>query len=651
MILKKIKLKNFRQYYGEQELEFSIHPEKNITLIYGKNGAGKTSLFTALNWVLYGSSEVKIDGKIVNKKAIEEAKEKGKEFVKSEVILYFSHEGIDYQIKRTAFFDVKQEKEEVGKEEMEEIYPKIKKISSPLIKLNTILPPNVRTYFFFDGEKIDEFSKPEHDKEVKKAVYDVLGVTAIERAIHHVKDIVREYNKEMSQKSTGKLKELSEKYNTFLEEEDKLEKELENLKEERKNLEVQIGEIKGRLREIEEIEEQIKERDRLENRIKFLEKELEDIYYRLSEAINNSFYLIGSSAVETAEGIINKEVKDSDNIPKKYYLKLIEKILEEGKCICETPITPEKKESLLKKKIELKKEGEEPSQIIFSELYDKLSDLKYEKEKIKNTVSENFLRKSELKNELKELYEKKDELDQKLGNHSIENVRKLQNKLVEYSQDYGKIREKIEILEEELKNLKKEIEVLQKEIQTEEKKEKELSDLKKKKYLAEEVLRQLDIVYEKLSKGLKVEIEKATTEIFRRLIRKKGFFKEIKFSEDYILRLVDTFGDSEAKAEISAGERQILSLSFILGLAKVSKKEAPIVMDTPLGRLDPEHKENILKEIPYLARQVVLFVTPSEMTDDLRKLIDNKVGKEYELFFDEEEKYTKIISIGEKVCT
>ena len=299
----------------------------------------------------------------------------------------------------------------------------------------------------------------------------------------------------------------------------------------------------------------------------------------------------------------------------------------------------------------MKKEGEDPSQIVFSELYDKLSDLKYEKEKIKNTVSESFLRKSELKKELKELYEKKDELDQKLGNHSMENVRKLQNKLVEYSQDYGKISEKVKLLEEELKNLKKEIEVLQKEIQIEEKKEKELSDLKKKKYLAEEVLRQLDIVYEKLSKGLKVEIEKATTEIFRRLIRKKDFFKEIKFSEDYILKLVDTFGDSEAKAELSAGERQVLSLSFILALAKVSKKEAPIVMDTPFGRLDPEHRENILREIPYLARQVVLFVTPSEMTDDLRKLIDNRIGKEYELFFDEEEKYTKIISIGEKVCT
>ena len=45
MLLKKIKLKNFRQYYGEQELEFSTSPEKNITLIYGKNGAGKTSFF------------------------------------------------------------------------------------------------------------------------------------------------------------------------------------------------------------------------------------------------------------------------------------------------------------------------------------------------------------------------------------------------------------------------------------------------------------------------------------------------------------------------------------------------------------------------------------------------------------------------------
>jgi len=231
MILKKIKVKNFRQYYGEQELEFSVDPKKNITLIYGKNGAGKTSLFMGLNWVLYGSPEVKIEGKKVNKKAIDEAKKKGQPFVESEVTLTFSHEGVDYQIKRKIIYDVKEDIEHPEEVKMEKVYPKIEEITNPLIALNPILPPNVRTYFFFDGERIDDFSKPKHDKEVKEAVYKVLGVTVVERAKLHVKSILQEYNRELIKKSSGKLRELREKYSNILEEKELLEQELKRTKE------------------------------------------------------------------------------------------------------------------------------------------------------------------------------------------------------------------------------------------------------------------------------------------------------------------------------------------------------------------------------------------------------------------------------------
>lgn len=651
MLLKKIKIKNFRQYYGEQELEFSIYPEKNITLIYGKNGAGKTSFFTAINWVLYGSSEVKIEGKVVNKKAIEYAKENGNKFVHSEVILTFSHSGIDYQIKRKIVVDVETGEEHSENVEMERLTPKVERVHNPLITINPILPPNVRTYFFFDGEKIDEFSKPEHDKEVKEAVYKVLGVTIIERAITHVRDVTREYNGELTKKSTGKLKELRDKYNDLLNKYN-LEEEIRNLKEERKNLEIEIEFIKGRLREIEEVEEYIKEKDRLESKLKNLEDELSNVYNQLSEKINSSFILIGNIAIEKSEEIIRNSLQNKDEIPTEYMLKIIEKVLNEKKCICGSEITSELREKLIGKKIELTKEkSKDKTEEILFELYSKLSDLKAEKEGILNILMENFQKRSKIKDEINKVKRQIDEIEQKLMKHDIEDVKKLQNKLVNLSQEYGSIKEKILNKEEDLKELKLEIETLRKEILIEEKKQEEISELKKKKDLAEEILNQLEKVYEKLSMGLKKEIEEEATKIFKSLIRKKEFFQRIELSEDYILKLVDVFGDKEAKTEISAGERQVLSLSFILSLAKVSKKEAPIVMDTPFGRLDPEHRQNILQEIPYLARQIVLFVTPSEMTADLKSLIENKIGKEYELYFDEMENYTRIINLGEEVCT
>lgn len=54
MILDSMTLDNFRQYYGRQRLQFARGNKQNITVLHGVNGAGKTSLFLALNWCLYG---------------------------------------------------------------------------------------------------------------------------------------------------------------------------------------------------------------------------------------------------------------------------------------------------------------------------------------------------------------------------------------------------------------------------------------------------------------------------------------------------------------------------------------------------------------------------------------------------------------------
>jgi len=646
MILKKIRFKNFRQYYGEQELEFSIDPNKKITLIFGKNGAGKTSFFLGLNWVLYGGSEVKIDGKIVNKKAIEEAKNNGEKFVQAEVLLTFSHEGVVYQIKRSIFYDVDSEREFQENVEMKEIYPKPKEISNPLITINPILPPNVRTYFFFDGEKIDEFSKPSHDKEVKEAVYKVLGVTIIERAKAHVYEIQREYNRELMSQASGRLKELQEKYDKLLKLKEDKEEKLKELKEERKSIEIQIEEIKGRLKEIFEIQEYIKEKDKLENKLKSLEEEKERIYEDLKNAINQSFLLIANQAINDSEEFIKNEGKETGDIPNKYLIKLIEKILEEKKCICGREVDQNMRTYLVGKKIEVSKNRDKDiAEDILAEIYGSLTDLKSKKENIYSLISSKFIKKTEILDEINQLEKDIDELDQKIGTHS-ENGMKLQQNLNKLYEDMGIIKANISNLEEELENLKKEIEELKREIKIEERNQQKISELTKKRNLAEDTLKQLEILYEKLSKGLREEIEREGTEIFEKLIRKKEYFKKLVLSDDFILKVIDAYGDSEVKTELSAGERQVLSLSFILALAKVSRKEAPIVMDTPFGRLDPEHRQNIVQEMPYISKQLILFVTPTEMTDDLKSIIQDKIGKEYELYFDEIEKYTKIYPLG-----
>ena len=59
MLLKKITLKNFRQFKGVQSVEFATDPQKNVTVIMGENGSGKTTLAQAFTWCLYGVTDFK----------------------------------------------------------------------------------------------------------------------------------------------------------------------------------------------------------------------------------------------------------------------------------------------------------------------------------------------------------------------------------------------------------------------------------------------------------------------------------------------------------------------------------------------------------------------------------------------------------------
>ena len=57
MLIKKLRLKNFRQYIGEQVIEFSTEREKNVTVLIGVNTSGKTTLIRAFEWILYNKNE------------------------------------------------------------------------------------------------------------------------------------------------------------------------------------------------------------------------------------------------------------------------------------------------------------------------------------------------------------------------------------------------------------------------------------------------------------------------------------------------------------------------------------------------------------------------------------------------------------------
>jgi len=150
--------------------------------------------------------------------------------------------------------------------------------------------------------------------------------------------------------------------------------------------------------------------------------------------------------------------------------------------------------------------------------------------------------------------------------------------------------------------------------------------------------------YKGFADEMRTKIEAEAHKIFQQLIWKESHFEQVTLNKKYHLEVVDRYG-KPARGDLSYGERQVLSLAFIAAISKVSGEEAPLVMDTPFGRLSSEHRENITANIPQLTSQLVLFVTNEEFHGGTRANLEPFIGKEYRLSFNDTTSSTDILEV------
>lgn len=141
-------------------------------------------------------------------------------------------------------------------------------------------------------------------------------------------------------------------------------------------------------------------------------------------------------------------------------------------------------------------------------------------------------------------------------------------------------------------------------------------------------------------------LENAIYESFQHLIRKPKLLGSIKIAQDnFEMTLHDPSGALVPFQILSAGERQLLATSILWGLAKVSGRPLPLVIDTPLGRLDSHHRTHIVENyFPSASHQVVLLSTDEEIVGKYEEIIRPSVGRNYLLSYDNNLGSSKIVS-------
>ncbi|NER99694.1 MAG: DNA sulfur modification protein DndD, partial [Symploca sp. SIO1B1] len=211
------------------------------------------------------------------------------------------------------------------------------------------------------------------------------------------------------------------------------------------------------------------------------------------------------------------------------------------------------------------------------------------------------------------------------------NLRQAQTQLAQAQANWELAKRKVEELDNDVKQLRK-----------------ELADYGEKNIdrnndehiinTSAKVQQTLKVFRERLTLRKLNKLEQKVTECFLYLLHKSDLVHRVAIdTEAFSLSLYDLQGQPVPKHRLSAGEKQLLAIAFLWGLARVSGRQLPVAIDTPLGRLDSSHRTNLVERyFPHASNQVILLSTDTEIgkveVEKLRKT--NAIAREYLLKYE-----------------
>lgn len=633
MIIENIVLKDFRCFYGENRIDFATGEQQNVTLVHAENGVGKTTLLNAFLWCFYERTTSRFEQKekLLNLDAMADGRTSG--FVE----VQFSHEGKVYRARRTASLS--------DSRKLESSFKIVRldsgadfNVPQPDTFINQVMPRDMSDHFLFDGEFPEIFMGEDNRASVRAAVQNILGCSLITTAIEDLAETVKWYRRQIPNKSS--FSNVQDLNNELI----AIDEDIEKRNVEKSELEAEIATTKGQLVSIRKHLENTAGAKDLEKRRVQLEaqKKQLDIKQRRKEA--DVLRWIGESAIK----VVGKPVCDAfldsldeselkGRIPSPYNEEFVHDLLDAKICICGRPIDDH---SDVQKHILSKLENAADGV-----LRNRLSKIRVTGRSFQREggVAPGVLNK--FWDELAEIDEETAQCDQDFGEVSL----KLQDVDLEDVADREKRRRE---LESELEQHNRNVGRLETDI---ERRGIERADVHRKLEQAADsdkgaqvFLRRISAC-EALQKGLKKQLDEEekiargvlrskVSDILQRTTRKP--FK-LSMTDDYGISLLD---EKDNQLPRSSGENQLIGLAFTAALVAFAKDRqnaqddkllkgtvAPLVLDSPLGSLDPSYRRTVVETIPQMAGQVVLMISGSQGSKEVLDAIHDRIGSEFVL--------------------
>lgn len=671
MRIDSIQLKNFRQFYGTTpKIEFA-HGTKNVTVFHGMNGAGKTAFLNAFTWLLYGtySKGFRNTDQLINKRAVAETSPGQKIECSGE--LNFEHAGRNYRLKKVLdavindpkSYPIVREKEIVLQWlDTDGQWKLVKDFESAIGK---ILPRDLHSYFFFDGERVEKIVDPgrEERADLAKAVKTILRLEPLERTIKHLKRARKHFEEEMSRFGDSKTKEL-------ISEKEKLDAEIEQLDEEiangDKNVESQkdlVRDLHGRMAKLDGVKHLQEERDRLKATIKDKKELIRENAQKLKELISNRGYILHTNEPEAYFLDLIQELKGRGEIPAGIKSQFVEKLINDQKCICGRSLDPDADtqcQDAHKTVSEwLNTAGLQQIEDRALELGARIESWHDRRSDLQDRLKELNRIEKVASGEIDEIESSLKKISKELENSPLEEASSLEKRIKDEQKQLSDIQEKLGADKRDRNAVTEKLQVLESKLDKVEAQDAKQELAKSRRDVAEKVIKATEKVLKLMDEKWRGSLERQIQKTFQSISVKPY---TPKLNRDYSIDLIDT--QSGGDVAFSQGESLVLSFSFIASIIEEARKlsaqkvgmygpedtEYPLIMDSPFGALDDTNRSRVASSISILADQVITLVSKTQWREEVQDALTPRIGRSYVLtyFSPREDALVSEIRLGSK---
>lgn len=641
MKLDQLVFEDFRQFIGRQTVNFSTDRRNNVTLIFGNNGSGKTTILSAIEWVLYEEfpPDFEFPDQLLHNSVFSTLKEA--QSADTAVELHLEDKGNRYIIRRTATIRKVKSHQEVTSVDvkMERIDRggKSSLVPAPDNLIQNMFPPNLSQFFFFNGERLSD-NAAHGFQELGEEIRFIMGLVKYERAMKRLPKVREKLTFELAELSSdARSAQLSKDLEASVSDSAELNERSGRLGESIRSSTEKYQSVQQKLRQHAASRELQSAREAFRRDLTTNETQLLEERKHLAKLINDQSAVLFMREM-SEQTLANADVlRIRGELPRAVKTQFIDDLLLEGSCICGTSLE-EGSGQYEKVKEWRQKAGHAETEeawirvsgraglfggdvLRFVESYrialDRIKSSELEIDRLENEVSA---------------------IDKKLQNVPVNEVRELEAEAQELQSNIVDFTREKAICDEQLKSARERIDRLTREIEAVAAESRSAELLRDMIATVDQAIELLNAEYSIRLESIRSELESRVNETYGDIINHDY---RVHVSSEFVVSLTQVVNGLEMPAAKSTAETYALYLAYIAQLSKLNNdlarvsttgdsefgERVPIVMDASFGDFDDTPARQLAAALPNLSHQVIVLVSKRQGQGLVEEELEERCGR------------------------